>query len=96
MDALPLLRSLREISGQLAAKAREGDWDALPELQSRADGIVDELRMRGGVAADSPSSAEAAALIRAALDDFSAARESVAPWLEQVKPLLDAFSATQP
>lgn len=96
MDTLAILQMLRETSGQLAARAREGDWDALPALQAAADVLVDELKAQGGVAAPgSPVSPEAAALIGAVLEDFSTAREFVAPWLVQVKPLLDAFSATR-
>lgn len=80
----------------MAAKARNGEWDELPDLQLRADRIVEQLRAVGGVnAADTPP-AEAAAAITTILADFSAARDIIAPWLEQVKPLLDVLSSTRP
>lgn len=96
MDTLALLQLLQEQSAQIAAKARQGEWDSLPELQSEADAIVEQLRNKGGILPTDACAKQAAVVIKEILDNFAVAREIVGPWLEHVKPLLATFAATQP
>lgn len=92
MPTQPKLAALRSVSAQMAAEARNGNWDALPPLQAQVDQIVTDIQRAGGVKAAGAGST-AADDLRCVLDDFAVVEEYVAPWLQQVKPMLDAFAA---
>jgi DNA-binding GntR family transcriptional regulator len=96
MGELEVWRRLAAIAAEMAHAASAHDWEALVGHDARFHTLLPALSTLRPAALDEPARSEKAALIGAILTDYEQVRAQVGPWMADVAPLLDAWSAADP
>ncbi len=106
-EVISLYEAISDISGQMLAAARSGDWKRLTELESRCSGHVDALaRGEPHMALPSLDRDRKVKIIRKILENDREIRTITEPWMTQLSMLTNssgaerklskAYSANQP
>jgi flagellar protein FliT len=88
-QALAVYQALVELTGQMAAAARESDWDRVAQLERRCAAQVQALSDgEPGVELCATGRARKAEMIRQILADDRQIRELATPWMAQLSALI--------
>lgn len=91
---LATLRQLKDCHQRLAERTEALDWDAVLSEWQTAERLFADLRPHSIATLPAKPQAEARALMEEILATQRAMAARIGPWMEQVRPMLDAFART--
>lgn len=91
MNGLEILRQMASLHVTMVRLAEHGQWNELAAAQKEQDILAASLQKFGGLK-NLPETGESRKLVEAILAAQDEVRSYVVPWMEQVSPLLEAFS----
>lgn len=104
-DVLALYESVADITTQMLAAARTGDWEQLAELESRCSRQVEMLKGEEPIALQAVERERKVRIIKKILEDDRQIRDITEPWMAQLsaminsagteRKLANAYGATQ-
>ncbi len=90
-EVITLYETVADITDQMLAAARSGDWDRLVELESRCAGHVAALRQgEAPVPLTGESRVRKVQIIRKILADDREIRNLTEPWMAQLSRLISS------
>lgn len=93
-EVISLYEAISDITGQMLAAARTGDWERLSELESRCTGHVDTLkREEPHMKLLSGERERKVRIIRKILENDREIRTLTEPWMTQLSTLMNSGSA---
>lgn len=87
-NLLATYESIVQVSGHMAAAARDHDWDRLVSLEQDCAELVRHLQQAPARLGEPAEQKRKAALIHQVLDNDAEIRTHVEPWMEQVRHFL--------
>lgn len=90
-EVISLYEAISDITGQMLAAARTGDWNRLTELESRCSGHVDTLkREEPHMALPSGERDRKVRIMRKILENDREIRSITEPWMAQLSTLMNS------
>lgn len=90
-EVISLYETISDITGQMLAAARTGDWERLTELESRCTGHVDALkREEPHMALPNIERERKVRIIKKILENDREIRTITEPWMAQLSALINS------
>ena len=90
-EVISLYESVAQITQQMLAAARQGDWEQLATLESHCAGHIHTLQMREApVKISGELRTRKVAVIKQILADDRAIRDITEPWIAQLSNLINS------
>jgi flagellar protein FliT len=92
-EILSIYENVADITGQMLAAARTGDWELLASLETRCSSQVDILRKNDATAPLPPAArANKVRIIKKILADDREIRNITEPWMAQLSTMMNSSS----
>lgn len=89
-DVLALYESVADITTQMLAAARTGDWEQLAELESRCSRQVEMLKGEEPIALQAVERERKVRIIKKILEDDRQIRDITEPWMAQLSAMINS------